>query len=406
VVFTPDQPVCELVFRLWANKPTTAAGGTSSQITGAKVGDVAVAPRVEQAGAPGGAPGTLVELALPECAPAGTPITADLTFTLTLGRDAGERVGYSSTAGTAWLATAFPLLAWVRGSGWARDPAVDLFGETVTSEDFRLDDLTVTAAEGQEVLGTGTAAGTSSPAPGRVAHRFTAEAVRDVAVSVGRFDVATRQVGNVRVHVGAPPGSRASAGEWADELGAKIETLGELLGPYPYPDLWATIVPPQSDGVEFPMALQFGDERRSQIEPLIAHELAHQWFYALVGNNQAEHPWLDESFATYAQAVTAGQQDQYEQSDVPRRLVGELGRPMSFWAREGDFDRYVRGVYDQGAAALLEGRRTVGPERFDDVVRGYLRANAHRVATPADVEAAFRDVPEALELLRDAGAFP
>jgi Peptidase family M1 domain len=405
VVFTPDQPVCELVFRLWANKPTTAASGTSSRITGAAVGGVSVTPRVEQAGAPTGAPGTLVELPLPACVAAGTPVTADLTFTLTLGRDAGERVGYSSTAGTAWLATAFPLLAWVRGSGWARDPAVDQFGESVTSEDFRLDELTVTAADGQEVLGTGTASGTSTPSPGRVAHRFTADAVRDVAVSVGRFDVVTRQVGNVRLHVGATSGSRASAGEWADELTSKIETLGELLGPYPYPDLWATIVPPQSDGVEFPTALQFGDERRSQIAPLVAHELAHQWFYALVGNNQAAHPWLDESFATYVQAVTAGQQDEYEQSDVPRRLVGELGQPMSFWAQEGDFDRYVRGVYDQGAAALLEGRRTVGAERFDAALRGYLRVNAHRVATPADVETAFRDVPEVLDLLRDAGAF-
>lgn len=164
-------------------------------------------------------------------------------------------------------------------------------------------------------------------------------------------------------------------------------------------------MPPQSDGVEFPTALQFGDEPRAQIRPLVAHELAHQWFYSLVGNDQARDPWLDESLATWAQAVTAGQEDQYRLDDVPDRVAGDLGQPMAGWADRGGFGRYVRGVYDQGAAALLAGRRAVGDDRFDAAVRGYLRAGAHRVVTPADVEAAFRDDPQVLDLLREAGAF-
>ena len=36
------------------------------------------------------------------------------------------------------------------------------------------------------------------------------------------------------------------------------------------------------------------------------HELAHQWFYAMVGDSQARDPWLDEAFATYAEEVIDG----------------------------------------------------------------------------------------------------
>ena len=96
-------------------------------------------------------------------------------------------------------------------------------------------------------------------------------------------------------------------------------------------------------------------------------------------------PWIDEAFATYAQAVVAGQRDVYRLDELPRRRRGNLGAPMSYWAEQGGFGRYEQGVYSQGAALLLEARDRVGADRFDRALRGYIAANAHRVAQPADV---------------------
>ena len=408
VVFTPDQPICELVFRAWPNKPTTADDGTSLRITDALVDARPVEAAITPGGAPEGAPGTIVTLPLPACIDAGTEVRAELGFTLALGEDAGERVGHTPSAELAWFATAFPLLAWVSGEGWVRDPAVDLAGETVTSEDFTLAELAVTAPQAYRVLGTGRDAGTGPGArSGTVEHRFRADAVRDVAVSVGRFTVVERDVGGVRYHVGVPEsGSRLSADEWADELENAVRRLQDMLGAYPYTDLWASILPALSDGVEFPSALQFGDVNRRTMPALVAHEVAHMWFYGLVGNNQARHPWIDESFATYAQARVAGQEDDYAMSDIDGRLRGHLGEPMPYWAATGNFNRYVTGVYDQGAAVLLEGRRRSGDEAFDSALRAYIAANAHRVAGPADVAAAFGHLPEVMTLLRRSGALP
>lgn len=403
VVLTPDAQVCELVFRAWPNKPTAAAGGSSLRVTDAVVDGGPVTPVVTAAGAPPGSPGTLVTLPLSQCADAGTPVRAELGFSLVLGQDAGERVGYAPSAGVAWFGTAFPLLAWVRGAGWVRDPAVGMAGETVVSEDFRLAALAVTAPSVDRVLGTGSVAGVEpGPRPGTTSHRFTADAVRDVAVSVGRFTVVEREAGGVRYHVGVPEGSRVDGGGWADALEEQTAALQDLLGPYPYPDVWASVLPPLDDGIEFPSALQFGDVGPGRVPALVAHELAHQWFYALVGNDQARDPWIDEAFATYAQARVTGQVDSY-------RLTGDrgqVGRPMEYWARRGDFDRYVRGVYDQGAAVLLEGRRRSGADRFDAALRAYLDTNAHRVVAPGDVAAAFDDLPETMSLLREYGALP
>lgn len=407
VLFTPDRRICEVVFRNWANRPTTAADGTSSRITRAAVNGAPVTPRTEQAGAPPGAPGTLVELPLPSCVPAGTPVRAEVGFQVALGADSGERIGHSPAARTAWLGSALPLLAWVRGQGWARDPAVRISGETVTSEDFSLNALKVTVAAGQTVVGTGTAAGTSAAGPGRTTHLFTADAIRDVAVAAGNYAITEASAGGTRVHVAVPrTGAKASGREWADEVGTQLSRLEDLLGPYPYPDLWLTIVPAQSDGVEFPTALQFGDVGARARPSLVAHELAHMWFYALVGNNQARDPWLDESFATWAQAIAAGQQDQYRIRDFgPGDVAGPIGAPMSYWEANGGFRAMTDAVYDQGAAALLDGRERVGAERFDAAIRTYVATNAHRVATPADVENAFRNLPEVLDVLRSHGAF-
>jgi hypothetical protein len=408
VVFTPDLSVCELVFRAWPNKPNMADGGTAMIVTDAAVDGRPILPRVLPAGAPPGSPGTLVELPLPQCVPADQPITAELGFTLALGEDVDDRVGFSRDPQMAWFGAGFPLLAWVRGEGWAREDAVSIAGETATSEDFTLSSLTVNAPAGNAVLGTGTATETRpGPVPGTTSHRFGAEAVRNVAVSVGRFDIIEREVGGVRVHLGIPiSGTQVSPQAWLDRLEQDMRTLSDLLGPFPYLDLWVSVIPSQSSGLEFPSALQFGDLGPDDLPRLVSHELAHQWFYALVGNNQARDPWIDESFATFAQALATNQEQGYVLADIPDDRLGEMGRPMSYWGDYFGFDRYVQVVYNQGGAVLLEARRRAGEEHFDDALRGYITANAHRVAAAEDVARGFLELPEVRGVLTEYGALP
>ena len=53
-----------------------------------------------------------------------------------------------------------------------------------------------------------------------------------------------------------------------------MQRLEDFLGPYPYADLWVSVLPALDDGVEFPTALQFGDVGRETVPALVAHEVA------------------------------------------------------------------------------------------------------------------------------------
>jgi hypothetical protein len=392
---------------MWPNQPLTSFDGTSLELTDVLVEGAAVEPRVTAAGAPAGSPGTMVDVPLPECVEAGSPVSAELAFTLTLGEGADGRLGLDPDARVAWFATAFPLLAWVREEGWARDEAVDLPGEAVTSEAFELAELAITAPDEYAVLGTGSLVDVGpADAAGRTVHRFTAPAVRDVAVAVGGYRVTEREIDGVQIRVGVPvSGSRVGAEDWIEAHAEYIDRLERLFGPFPSTDLWVAILPAEISGLEFPTTLFYGDVGHGDVDGLVAHELAHQWMYALVGNNQARDPWLDEAFATYAEALVTGTEDEFNLDDVWSRVAGYLGYPMTFWAEEGGFFRYYQGVYRQGAAVLLTAREGVGAEAFDEAVRAYIDANAYRVARPADVADAFAHLPEVVELLREYGAF-
>jgi hypothetical protein len=404
--FTPDAPTCELVFRAWPNEPTMSKAGDSLTVTDSAVNGHPVTPVTERAGAPEDAPPTLIRLPLPSCVNAGQPVRFNLGFQVSLGRDADERTGYSAKTHTAWLGTAFPLLSWVRGQGWVTDPAVNMNGESVVSEDFALE-LSVTAPSGMAVQGVGTeAATTPGPRAGTVTHHYSAPALRDVTVAFGDYRVQTQDVHGVRVHLATPTsGTKADPGQWAEQVSHAITGLSALFGPFPYSDFWVSITPGQGDGTEYPGALQFSDSEAKDLSSLVAHEVSHQWFYALVGNNQARDPWLDESLATLGEALVGDDHDYYTSFNVPDKVVGKMGRPMSYWATHGGFDRYTDGVYNQGAHVLLEARSQVGAAKFDAALRGYILDEAHRVATPSDFARAFEGLPSVVQALRTAGAF-
>ncbi|HEY6740348.1 MAG TPA: M1 family aminopeptidase [Actinopolymorphaceae bacterium] len=406
VTFAPDFRTCEAVFRAWPNKPETARAGNRLEIDGAAVDGRPVEHRVEQAGAPPGSPGTLVRVPLPTCLRPGTVVSIDLGFTLTLGADTPERVGYSTGDRTLWLGTAYPLLAWQRDRGWVTDPAVDLFGETAVSETYRLESLEVIAPAGEQVMGTGRKIGTSEgPRGGTELHRFRAPAVRDVSISVGDLEVVERTAGKTRIHVAGPRGiTRYPLASWADQVVRAVEGLSARLGEFPYDDLWVTIAPDVPTGIEFPGSVQFGNVDPRRFPELIPHEIAHQWFYGLVGNDQGRDPWLDEAFAEYAERLYSGTEAETRRIEVPARVRNKVGESMRWYADLKSPVLYSAGVYRQGGAMLHEARRAAGAADWDRLVRAYLDDHAHRIATPEDVAEAFASEPKALAVLRKYGA--
>jgi hypothetical protein len=217
-----------------------------------------------------------------------------------------------------------------------------------------------------------------------------------VSVAAGLFTTEERTTPDgVRVTVGALPGAAVPAGDLAAATVQAIADLEEFLGPFPYGSLTVPQLPDYGGGLEYPGSiLQASDSRE-----VLVHEVAHMWFYGMVGNSQFRDPWLDEAFATYAEAVV----HPADATGLLRALniAGDVGAPMNRFA--GDRN-YFAVVYGKGAAALLTARDAVGAATFDSAIRCYVDANAWRIATPTDLGAVLDHLDPAVAVLTRAHA--
>jgi hypothetical protein len=389
VVFTPDLPTGELVFRLVPNGPDATALGNQLTVTSARGADVASAGYESAAAA---APGGLYVVALADPLAAGESTEVELAFTLRLGGGGFERLG--TAPDVSWWASGAPLLTWEPGVGWARDPFVALTGETASSPASDTT-LSVDAPAGLTVLMTGDQDEPTRERAGRRTWTSHEPAARDVSVAVGSFVTAETDVDGVRVTTGVLPGSGRDPARLARATGEAIEQLSARFGPFPYATLTVPWLPDYGGGIEYPSSILLA----STDEVVLLHEVAHMWFYGMVGDSQFRDPWLDEAFASYAESVTG----EPPPAQVSRLLAtdGDVGGSMASFP---DDRRYVTAVYGKGAAALLTARQQAGAEAFDAALRCYVAAQAWRIATPAALGAALADLPAAVAVLQQAGA--
>jgi Peptidase family M1 domain len=392
VVFTPDRPTGELVFRLLPNTQESAAAGNRLVVDDVRGRDVA-SDGYEGAGAAD--PGGLYVVELDDELEAGESTEVELDFTLSLGTGAFDRLG--SDEGVSWWASGAPLLAWEPGVGWARDPFVDVSGETASSPVADVT-LRVSAPERLTVLMTGDQEPPSEAVDGRRIWTSAEPVARDVSVAVGEFTTTERTTpGGVRVTVGVLPEPDVSGDRLADWTVQAIADLEQRLGPFPYATLTVPLLPDYGGGIEYPSSILMATSARD----VLVHEVAHMYFYGMVGNSQFRDPWLDEAFATYAQELL----DPPPATQLERRLglVGDVGDSMADFADDGTRTYYAV-VYGKGGAALRAARDAAGAEAFDAAIRCYADANAWTIATPDDVGAVLADLPAAVAVLARAGA--
>jgi hypothetical protein len=387
VVFTPDLDITELVFRLTPNTIPTVAGGSKIQVTSATADHNAGPPTYQQDGADPSTQGGLLHIPFRSKVSAGTTVTADLKFTLTLGSHRFDR--YGRRGGFAWFASAQPLLAWQVGYGWHTEPMIRFTAESATSEAAQTD-LTVVAPSADTVIASGDPRGVDAGNNTRRWHSTTA-AARDVSVALGPFHVQDSTVNGVSLRVGTPPNT--PTGPVTAQIQRAMTSLSRLFGPFPFPNLSIAQLPIPGGGIEYPSSiLLFGSSTLVDV-----HETAHQWFYAMVGDSQALHAWLDEAFATYA--------EQLVNHDPPppswANQSGNVDRPTADY---GDWPHYSAITYGKGSAALQAARAAAGPAKFDAALRCYINANAWRIAVPDDLARALADLPAAINVLKRAGA--
>lgn len=223
-------------------------------------------------------------------------------------------------------------------------------------------------------------------------------ALRDVGLCVSPgYKKATALAGNTKVTAYARDEQSAKAAlSYARKA---LEIYETLYGEYPYP-LYSVCSASFAPGaMEYPcMAVvdeaYFAENKRDTLELIIAHETAHQWFYALVGSDSVNQPWQDEALCEYAllryverqYGMEAFNNLRYYRADAPmmERIPGGLtpATPIDSFSSLADYRTIV---YGRGASLLLALDMFV-PGGADAFLKSYAAEYAFNIAGRTDFE--------------------
>jgi len=311
-----------------------------------------------------------------------------------------DAYGLLTRSDHAMTMTAFyPILAIYSDEGWGLDPVLP-FGDALMSAAASYD-VTVTVPDGIEPVASGVRT-EQSAADGTVTHRFTVDGARDFSlVLLDGYDQQTGGTDDVAMHAWFTP-QRSRAGSIALRVAQDATVLYTArVGPMRYREVDLVEVPLQvAAGVEFSGLILIGSAYAERpLETfyaiIVSHEMAHQWFYAGVGNDPSEHPWLDESFATYfsylsldafyGSRVADTTLRQWEQSYEQARRNGpdvSVGSPLYAFSGSATYSGYV---YSGGALFLHAVREVLGDEAFFAALASYYERHLGRIVSPKDL---------------------
>jgi hypothetical protein len=199
---------------------------------------------------------------------------------------------------------------------------------------------------------------------------FVANNVRDFTVTAATdYRTSDRVVGSTTVRVYYRPGAPGAA--MLDAAADAFDAYRKRLGPYPY----ATFKVVQSAGgygMESPRLIWIPTGvASSNLRYLAAHETAHQWFYGLVGDDQATEPFTDEAVADFVARNILG---------LKRASRCSTGR-LDLRIYDYSATCYYEQIYIQGGNLLDAARVKMGSTAFWAALKGWVDANRYRIAT-------------------------
>ncbi len=292
------------------------------------------------------------------------------------------------------LASFYPIVAVVQNGKWDIGK-LDTRGDLVNSE-TALYEITLKAPANWTLVSTG------SIIDGRLDQgQQTAKLVsgpqRDVLIVAHQLKTLTAEVDGIRV-TSAYRDGQEQAGKFA--LDVAVRSLGfynKRFGRYPLAEF--DMLPIDASyflGVEYPgmtlIAHALYKPASRDLEITIAHEVAHQWWYSIIGNDVQREAWLDEGLTTYSQVLYAEQflgtdavEEELNLFRASYRDLREAGRDVPIAQPNTKIRNYFTIVYAKAALFFHALRGTIGDEAFTRFLQNYYATHRYDVVTGADL---------------------
>ena len=216
-----------------------------------------------------------------------------------------------------------------------------------------------------------------------------AENVRDFCFVLSKnFQVLTQTTGGVEVNYYF----------YDDELADQhlqtsvkaLSTFSNLFGDYPYKQLSVVQTNFCFGGMEYPNLVMINDQITDDetLNYVIVHEIAHQWWYGMVGSNQYSEAWVDEGLTEFSTALFFENNSEYnfdydkvmENATVTyKNFVGvfekiydkidqSMSRNLSEFATEPE---YVNIAYTKGMLLFDALRNSMSDRKFFNCLKTY-----------------------------------
>lgn len=224
---------------------------------------------------------------------------------------------------------------------------------------------------------------------------FAAGPMRDFYLAASSLYLQRSQtVGETRINSYAPEALSDGAAAALEFAAAALSSFNSRFGDYPFVEMDIVATPNLALGIEYPGIFALasriydpdlesdGVPYRALLESATAHETAHQWFYSVVGNDQLNEPWVDESLTQYvtwlyyvdqygeenAQGFHNSFEDRWnrvEKAEIPINLPAESYSPLEYSAI----------VYGRGALFFDALEQKMGSDSLEAFLKEYYRAH-------------------------------
>ena len=238
---------------------------------------------------------------------------------------------------------------------------------------------------------------------------MSAQAVRDFAMVLSnKFETKSQQVGNTEIIYYYYDDENSS--QSLETATKALFTFNKLYGEYPYSTLSVVETGFLYGGMEYPNLVMISDalDLYDDYTITIVHEIAHQWWYGVVGNNEYTHGWMDESLAEYSVLLFYENNPEYEikrdvciknaissyttfvsvYEDVFDKVDTSMNRKLCEYATEPE---YVYATYVRGMLMFDDIRNIIGDNNFFKCLQNYYKQYSGQNATPDDMIEVFED---------------
>jgi len=284
------------------------------------------------------------------------------------------------------------------GKGWLVHPKWG-FGE---HQVFEMADFDVSLSLTDPVKNLVIAA-SSMASENEEGYTYHLENARSFAMSASdEYLVQSTRVGDVTIYSYSFPFDKSAGEQVLNDAAKSLELYSNLFTPYPHSSLSA-VEADFLDGMEYDGLVflsrgfynLYDGTPQGYLTFITAHETAHQWWYGLVGNDQALEPWLDEAICTYMEHVFyENVYPDYKTSSGESLVNWWWYYRVNFYAPGGwvdgqiyDFNLfrpYRDAVYLNGAKFLQDLRTLVGDPVFFAFLKDYAVQKTDGIATATD----------------------